>query len=86
MYSGLSQSSKAYNPIVFELGTQTNAESKRTAGSRRKTFMTTPIVLNVAKREKTGAAEGRPAESSGVFGNSSFMRMNSMRRSSNLSS
>ena len=74
-YSCLLQSSSAYSPIVFEFATQTNADNNRDEGSSRNTFMTTPIVLNVASSVKSGSLSS---------GNSSFMRTNSMMRSSNL--
>ena len=74
-YSSLFQSRRAYSPMVFELATQTNADSSRDEGSRRKTFMTTPMVLNVASSEKTGSPSS---------GNSSFISTNSITRSSNL--
>lgn len=88
-YSRLFQSRRANNPMVFELETQTNAERSLDDGSKRKTFITTPIVRNDARRENVGGGRGFvwPVEEDGSMkdsGNSSFMRTKSMRRSSYL--
>ena len=79
-YSGVSQSVSVNKPIVFVADTHTKAERRRRCGSRRNTFMTTPVVRKSVTWEKTGATfEVSPV---GPSVNVSRMRINSMIRSS----
>jgi len=82
-YSSLFQSNNAYKPMVFEVDTQMKADNSLDVGSSRKTFMTTPTVLNVARFEKIGGDEGSTWPfPDGSSGNCSFIRTNCIRRSS----
>lgn len=56
-YSGLVQSSKAYNPMVFVLEHHTKADNRQSEGSSKKIFMTTPIVLNSVTQENFGTSD-----------------------------
>ena len=45
------------SPIVLLLAIHTNALSKRRGGSRRNTFMMTPVVWKIVRVSKTGRAD-----------------------------
>lgn len=57
-YSSRFQSGKTNSPIVLEVTIQIKPESRRATGSRRKTFITRPVILNVFSGKKAGASRG----------------------------